>query len=152
LSDHLRVETVITRQIREEGLMETQNQIELRVPPQGKVEAQVTGPTPMIRWAPGNGVVYQLLVTPVSDEIGKWTGGSVLLSILRRHGAGYATYPGNPSGLYHLNFVEEKWGKDLGEEGTFYVTALLNWTLFGDDIANQYAKEIFEGAKRKWAW
>lgn len=126
--------------------------IKLNVPPVGNVEAHFTGPTSMIRWAPGNGVVYQLLVTPVSDEIKRWTGGGVLLSIMRRDGQCYVTYPGNPSGLYHHSFVEEKWGKDLGEEGTYYFTALLNWTMFDSDVASQYAKEIFEEAKQRWAW
>jgi len=130
--------------------MEIQEPIELRVPPVGKVEAQVTGPTSMIRWAPGNGVVYQLLVTPVSDEIKAWTGGGVLLSIMRSDGQSYATYPGNPSGLYHRTFVDEKWGKDLSEEGVFYLTALLNWTVLDGDVASRYAKENFEEAKQRW--
>lgn len=127
------------------------NFMDLMDPPVGKVEAKVFGLTSFIRWAPGNGLVYVLIVSPVIDEIKSHIGGSVLLSVLRRDGKAYATYPGNPSGIYHLSFVEEKWGSELGEEGTCYFTALLNWALFGDDeLASEYAQEIFDAARKKW--
>jgi len=130
--------------------METQEYFELKQPPFGRVEAQASGSSAMIRWAPGNGVVYQLIATPVPDEVAKVIGGTLLLSLMRRDGKSYVSYPGNPGGFYHLSFVEEKWGKDLGEEGTLYATALLNWALFGDDVSGQYAKEMFEEAQRRW--
>jgi len=95
-------------------------------------------------------LVYQLLATPVSDEIKKVIGGGVTLSIMRRDGRCYTMYPGNLTGLYHHSFVAEKWGEDLGEEGTMYVTALLNWALYDDDISSRHAADVFQQAKQRW--
>ena len=128
-------------------------ELKLRSPPVGDVEVRIDGTTSLyIKWAPGNGLVYNLIVTPVSGEIGRMVGGRVLLSLGTLDGRTFLTYPGNPDDIYHLSFVEEKWGKHLGEEGTHYCTALLNWALFDEEIADQYAMEIFGRAKEMWKW
>jgi len=119
----------------------------LSSPPVGNVEALVNGRVSFIRWAPGNGMIYQAVVVPVEDEIKKWMGGPVLVSVLRRDGNRYAAYPCQHDGVFHISYVEEKWGKDLGEEGTYYTTALLNWALRGEDL---YAREIYEEARARW--
>ena len=118
-------------------------------PPDGIVQAKIIGRTSFIEWAPGNGLVYRLMATPVSDDVKRCIGGNVLLSVCNSDGKTFVTYPGNPSGLYHASFVEEKWGKGENAEWVLYVTALLNWTLFESDIAMKYAKEIYEEARSR---
>lgn len=129
------------------------DQIELQDPPVGRIVFKKKDSTSCLVWEPGNGMTYFLLVTPVSVEIERMLGGRVLISLSRYNRSTYVTYAGNPGGLYHLSFVEEKWGEEIGEESTYYFTALLNWTLFkGNEVAMRYAMEIFEEAKKKWKW
>ena len=116
-------------------------------PPDGIVQAKIIGRTSFIEWAPGNGLVYRLMATPVSDDVKRCIGGNVLLSVCKGDGRTFVTYPGNPGGLYHFGYVKEKFGKGEGDEWVLYVTALLNWTLFDSDTARQYAKEMFEEAR-----
>ena len=124
--------------------------VKLIDPPVGIVQAKVEGETSFIEWAPGNGLVYRLLVTHVSEDIKKLIGGNVLLSLCSSDGQTFVTYPGNPSGLYHVSFVNEKWGKGEHDEWVSYVTALLNWARFESDTAKKYAREVFEEVKNRY--
>lgn len=121
--------------------------------PEGKVEQSVLDSrASYVRWAPGNGLVYSVIVSSVCEEIKEQIGGYVLLSLGMRDGQKFLTYPANPRMIYHLTFTREKFEKDLGEEGVYYYTALLNWILFDTDLARDYAQEVFDEAKDRWKW
>lgn len=123
--------------------------IELHDPPSGKVQTKVEGVSSFIEWAPGNGLVYRAIVSDISgfrDNIGA----SKLLSIECRSLRGYVSCPVNPSGIYHMSYLEEKFGKYIEEEELHYYTALLNWIFFDSEVSRSYAKEIYDEARARW--
>lgn len=125
---------------------ETIDGIVVHKPPVGIVQRHEGG---FIEWAPGNGCAYQLVVCLLPTLIQAMIGGAVMISVRSRKGNFYTSYAGNPSGVYTLDFVEEKFGEE--RDSLYYVTALINWAIYGDDsVGGGYAQSMYYEAREKW--
>ena len=119
-------------------------------PPMGKVEGKFIGPTSFIRWAPGNGLAYQMFASRLLGDARKYSGGDILLSLDSHQGI--VAYPGSLGLVYSTCFVREKWGSLVeSDEAIHYYTSLLNWALGdGSSYVASYAMEIYEWARKTW--
>ena len=125
--------------------------LDIHLPEKGKVERWHCDPGEQlfIRWAPGNGLNYIVMVNVVSDEAQGEIGG-YLLTTIRVGSSEWISYPLSPTGLLTKDYLSECFKDKLTEEQLLYYTALINWVLFNNDTAVQYGNELFDEAKNKW--
>jgi len=108
----------------------------------GRVEKNVSlKESAYLRWAPGDGYIYCMIVSKISEE----TGSEWLVSLKAPCVDVYISYPLSLTGFYHHSYISEKWGKYFDDRTIIYFTALLNWTLDGcDDYSYDYANKLME--------
>ena len=117
--------------------------IDLNYPMFGKVEKMdCSRESAYIRWAPGNGYAYIMMLSRCSEE----SGADVLVSIKDPFSEVFVSYPMSFFGFYGFSYVEEKFGYLIKDEKTLkYFVALMNWCLPGvTEDSKKYAQEIFE--------
>lgn len=127
----------------------TETGITLHDPPRGKIYDHVDGPTAFMCWAPGNGYIYQLLMSELPAEAVQRTSGRVMISVTSHEQNRFVSYAGNPRDIYVLEFVQEKWPV-RGDEHILFTAMLMNWAIFGTEMADGYAEELWQEAERRW--
>lgn len=131
--------------------MKNEYVLDLTVPPVGTVEKShcKIGDSFYIRWAPGNGLAYKVVVMHLPSDIADDVGFTLLATLSTRNDR-LLSIGLNPTGFIHKNYISEKVGDEISEESCIYYTALLNWVLYTDEMAMEYSMELYNEARNRW--
>lgn len=116
----------------------------------GKVEAAEVAADSLVqyvRWAPGTGFVFQLMVADVPPTEAQGRLGGHLMVSIECAGRWLTQFFGDV-GLWHESVVQEhfNWNNKMTQKEVLLYTALLNWTMGDGDVARDYAEECWDRA------
>jgi len=119
--------------------------------PYGNIEVKhVESNGSFIKWSPGNGLAYELLVSKLPSKIAKQIGGRYSLTLSGGGCPGMRTYVCDLGNLFTIDFVKQKWGTDIENEHMIYFAVLLNRALYDNESICDYADSAFENAGDLW--